>query len=273
MIEYRWASTMAISTQAYVNNLEEIVKRNVKGNFPVDWNEDFITRGLLKNIRNELGYITIDDFQFDNRINWIPYKLSGKPENKFGDIAILVKIHFQDGDNIEGVAFLEAKKRSKDSTKFDMLELSQLERIHSNAPNARVLLYDYFDVNQCAAFIPPQSLPRKGWEYKLSSCAVTLPMNLAIKTKKKDMTLYKFAIPFSYQLLYRYFQGLDLDFDENAIDVAKGYAIEKGLPDYLVAISITYGKLNRLGENVLEPIQINRELYTELGESRFPGLS
>lgn len=81
-------------------------------------NEDFITRSILKEIRNRLDSLVLGDLKERMQIEWLPYKLTGRAENKFGDIALLVNIHHQDGDAIEGVAFLEAKKRDAKKMNF-----------------------------------------------------------------------------------------------------------------------------------------------------------
>lgn len=224
--------------------LENILQEHVKNNYPIDWDEDFITRSILKEIRNRLGSVKIRDFKERMMIKWLPYKLRGRPENKFGDIAILVNIQYQDGDGIEGVAFLEAKKRDINRTRFSAIKIGQLKRIHKNAPSSMVLLYDYNDITQFANFKPRSSMREwYGWlALKPCTCSVVVPTSIVSYNKKKDTTLYKFSLPFSYQLIFRYFQGFDLEFQKTLIKIAKGYASEKGLPTYLVVVSIAYGR-------------------------------
>ena len=252
--------TLIARTMEFVSEIEDILLEHVKNNYPVDWDENFITRSLLKEIRHRLGSVFVADLQHRTRIDWVPYKLSGTPENKFGDIAILVNIRYQDGDGIEGVAFLEAKKRNQKETEFGAIKTEQLENILKNAPSSMMLLYDYDDITQFVDFIPSKGPWLRGWKYKPCTCAVTVPLTLVSNTRKRDMTLYKFSLPFSYQLVFRYFQGLDLEFQKNPIQIAKGYASDKGLPTYLVAVSVAYGKVKP------EVIEFNKELFTEIGE-------
>lgn len=228
----------------FLSELESILKKHVLGNYPVDWNEDFITRSILKGIRERLGSVVFSDIKQKMTIKWLPYKLMGRPENKFGDIAIIVNIRYQDGDGVEGVAFLEAKKRDMKKTKFGAIKIGQLKRIIRNAPSSMVLLYDYDDITQFANFKPKPSA-REWFEWlELKPCtsSVVVPVNIVTHKKKKDTTLYKFSLPFSYQLVFRYFQGFDLEFDKTPMKIAKGYASEKGLPAYLVVVSIAYGR-------------------------------
>jgi hypothetical protein len=233
---------------------------HVKENYRADWDEDFITRSILKGIRQQLHFTKVVGFKDRVRVEWIPYKLSGKAENKFGDIAILVKISYRDGDEIEGVAFLEAKKRKPGNEKFEALKFEQLKRIRRYAPSLMALLYDYNDITQFTDFDPNADERYWGWYYKPCTYAVVVPSNIVIHMKKRDTTLYKFSLPFSYQLIFRYFNGLDLEFGKAPIEIAKGYRIDKGLPTYLVAVSITYGKAEP------EPVNFNRELFSKIEE-------
>jgi hypothetical protein len=70
-----------------------------------DWDEDFITRTILRSLRGI--HVTVqptDDMPVQIEIR--PWKLTGNREATFGDIAILVNISFHDGTCLEGAAFL-----------------------------------------------------------------------------------------------------------------------------------------------------------------------
>lgn len=205
-----------------------------------------------------MNFVEIEGLKREMKINWTAFKLRGKNENKFGDIALLVNIHYHDGDNLEGVAFLEAKKRNKNQTKFGAVKTAQLKRIYKNAPSSMMLLFDYEDITQ---FIETGIfLERWNWlVLKPCTCSVVVPINTILHVRKKDTTLYKFSIPFSYQLFFRYFQGFDLEFRELPIKIAKGYAAHKGVPTYLVIVSIGFG--------IAEPfrdINFNTDLFSKI---------
>ncbi|HBL95524.1 MAG TPA: hypothetical protein DD294_00700, partial [Psychrobacter sp.] len=57
--------------------------------------------------------------------------------------------------------------------------------------------------------------------------------------------LYRYGTPFSLQLAKRYFNGLDLEFDETSKKVATGFLDKFGLPKYIIKINII--------ENGVEP--------------------
>lgn len=228
--------------EALLTNLEKILQQHVKGNFPIDWDENFITRSILKEFRNELNSVKIRGLKRRMQIEWLPFKLQGIPERKFGDIALLINISYQDGDRIEGVAFLEAKKRSANSVKFDAMKITQLRKIYRNAPNSVALLYDYEDITQFVN-TSTKSTINHWYEWKPCTCSVVVPTGIISTIKKRDTSLYKFSIPFSYQLFFRYFHGFDLEFREKQKKIAKGYAKRKGLPTYLVVVSVAFGKV------------------------------
>ncbi|MEW6077587.1 MAG: hypothetical protein AB1724_07240 [Thermodesulfobacteriota bacterium] len=126
-----------------VNILEKIFCDNIRDNFPESYDEDHITYCILSEIRNKLAYIEVDSDLGRISLAWRPWKLKGRFENNFGDIAVLVNIQDNDGLKIEGVGFLEAKKRYKDSGLFDAVKEDQLKRIYNKAPHAMMLLYDF----------------------------------------------------------------------------------------------------------------------------------
>jgi len=238
--------------------MERILQEQVKNSFPIYWDEDFITLNVLREIERKLNVVNIKGFRRRMKIEWTAFKLSGKNENKFGDVALLTNISYQDGDRIEGVAFLEAKKRSKNQTKFEAIKTAQLKRIYKNAPSSMALLFDYEDVTQFAdtgAFAETWS-----WlVWKPCTCSVVVPINTILSVHKKDTTLYKFSIPFSYQLFFRYFQGFDLEFRESSIKTAKGYAADKGVPTYLVVVSVGFGTAEPFRD-----VNFNRNLFSKM---------
>jgi hypothetical protein len=75
------------------------------------------------------------------------------------------------------------------------------------------------------------------------------------------MSLYKFSLPFSYQLFFRYFNGFDLDFTDSALNIAKGFADAKGMPNYVITATISF---NRANDGLTS--RVNNEKYVEFNE-------
>ena len=226
--------------------IEKIVTERVYRNFPIDWDEDFVTRDLLRDLRRirktalhfemEQWYSLPFCWPIWNRlaktilnIEWSAYKQTGTPERLFGDIAVLVFTQYPDGDRVEGVGFLEAKKRNPKNAKFDAIRVNQLRRIVKHAPRASMLLYDYEPVHYCHPWRPWKCLPQ--------TFAAAVPMDLALVTKKRDASLYKFSKPFSAQLLL-YLLGFELERTQRALAIAKGHEDRFGAPRYLLVLRV-----------------------------------
>ena len=243
---------------------EKIVREHVYENFPDQWDEDFITLDLLKRLRKDFNYITLNVLKDVLRIDWQAYKFTGKPEHNYGDIGLLLNIIHRNGDKVQGVAFLEAKKRGQNNLKFPAIKIPQLSKINKMAPHSMVLLYDYEDIT-LFSYLPVEW--KNAWGTYLSitpfTNAVVVPSNLIIRTGKKDTTLYKFSLPLSHQLCFRYFYGLDLEFNPKAIHVATGFSQSKG-PKYLLVINVIHGNLNLDNQNNSFIPNINHENYTEI---------
>ena len=112
----------------FCQGIEELINELVQDTMILHWDEDHITRKLLYGLEQKLNGVVISDL--DNRAVFLtPFKLTKPVEAKFGDIAIVVNVSYDDDDTIEGVAFLEAKRKYKSSSNYDALKWDQLERV------------------------------------------------------------------------------------------------------------------------------------------------
>ena len=239
----------------FCQGIEELINELVKESVVLNWDEDYLTRKLLSQLKQKLNGSLISDLE--NRVVFLtPFKLTKPVEKKFGDIAIIVNIEYGDGDSVEGIAFLEAKKKYKESRNFDALKWEQLERIYDNAPHSQILLYDFRDISEfvstglvskknATASSPMAQLPVTKF--------VTVPINKAIQVRQKNERLYKLSLPLSYQLGYRYMNGFDLDFKNEKLavvkaDFAKNYEnIDLEVPGHLIYIRIVPDKSVKAG--------------------------
>jgi hypothetical protein len=215
--------------------INSVIQR-ILGDNLYNWDEDYITQELLREYRQRFQNIEIRETTKKKIvISSNAYKLRKKllAEQKFGDIALIVRIQYSD-HLVEGVAFLEAKKRTEKSRAFSAIKDEQLGRIYKNAPHACLLLYDYESIHDSNDY--------KLQSYRARSSgslhAVTLPISVAIGSKLKDTKLYRFSHPLSHQILTRYFCGLDLEFNQEALDIAKGYDRNTGSPQFLLVVSV-----------------------------------
>lgn len=251
----------------FTGRIEEVIRTSISNHSPHEWDEDFITRSLLSDLRNELKCVNLVGRNFTSNINWQIYKLKGTFENNFGDIALVINISYKDGTSIHGAAFLEAKKRDWRKTTFSAMKTNQAKKILKNAPRSQYLLYDYEEITD---FISGTQSPedidhpfynrRYGIQFSRVTRAVCVPLNLAIATGYKDTLLYRHSYPLSMMLSNRYFQGLDLEFDEISKKIATGFLNKFGLPKFVLKVDIF--------ENGTEPVEqsliINQSEYEQL---------
>lgn len=258
---------MESSLDEFTGWIENTIRNSISGLTGHEWDEDFITRKLLSDLRDEINGICFISDDRKSKIDWQIYKLKGTFENKFGDIALIVNISHKDGTDLHGAAFLEAKKRDWRKTSFSAMKIPQAKRILKNAPRSQYLLYDYEEItNFLLASSYQEELRhyhyRRGSQIPFSAVtrAVCVPINLALETGNKDTLLYRHGTPLSLQLASRYFNGLDLEFDEISIKVATGFLDKFGLPEYVIKIDII--------ENGIEPkenqLRVNQANYSQI---------
>ena len=134
-----------------------------------------------------LSYTQVEFLTTFNNIFITAFKQKGDTKNKLGDIPFVLDITYKDGDNIKGVVFLEAKKRYQGTNEYSAIKFDQIERIYSNAPSARLLLYNYsYMSNLAPTGLDSSRGNSSGILPKIPStyCSV-LPASLAIHIKNK----------------------------------------------------------------------------------------
>ncbi len=92
---------------------------------------------------------------------------------------------------------------------------------------------------------------------------MTVPIKTILAIEKSDTSIYKFSVPFSQQLLFRYFQAFDLEFREAPIRIVKGFASKLGCPKYLAVVSV--------GMEEVQPsrdISFNRDVFTAIKDQK-----
>lgn len=141
-----------------------------------------------------------------------------------------------------------------------------MKRINDNAPRARLLLYDYEPI---VKFVPAYYEDIHYYRRTFNSLrviptthSVAVPLNLAIEVNNYDTKLYKFGIPFSHQITFRYMNAQDLEFEKTALDASKGFADRKNLSKYVLVITI--GPEDRTNQ---PDITVNTEAYELLTPS------
>lgn len=216
------------------------------------WHEDTITRDVLRTIK-----VCLKDplylFFLGKPIKWNIYKATrtNNLEQKFGDIAFLVKLIFSESDFIEGAYFLEAKRFYFDSNNYQSIDFDNARKYIKYSHAHNFLLYT---INH----IKPLDYYRN---------VLTLPTQHIIAYKSKSKDIEKGAEDFT-TLLERLFRGYHLDYRENVIDDAKGYVSNTGQKfKYLINIAIPMNQELDFEEQV-KLSDINHENYAEFNEPK-----
>jgi len=161
-------------------------------------------------------------------------------EKKYGDIGLILDIRFSDGSRHLGVGILEAKKRYINGGKFEGFRFEQARDINNNAPFSFFLLYDYQPANQSWRDVDLSFRESViGGQVAWHTQAIVVPSSIVVAKKRLDVDLYKFALPLSYQLCFRYFRGFDLHYADTlqeALEYARTQQVE-----YLLAVTVAHG--------------------------------
>ena len=229
-----------------------------------NWNEDYITLSILKELRRNFRQVTIKYSKnkfIHVKTNFLKFNRKLKAEEKYGDIAILINLSYDDGISLEGVGLLEAKRFYQDKKSFSAINQDQLRRINENAPHAFLMLYDYERIDKNQTFKNYLLIKKKFFQSPLY--ASLIPINIARNFPKIERDIYRFSTAFSYQFAYRYMHGLDLEFTNEIIQAAKGYQVaEINPPQYVIQVSIKHTKDDKEIDLVLP--EVNLENFTKI---------
>jgi len=248
---------------ALAEKVERLVNIKVNEGFLHDVDENTVTNNILIELRTALKHARVTDLSDILTINCEAYKYRKPLEIDYGDICVIVQINYSDGSSIEGVGVLEAKIRYRSTGAFSAFKLRQIQRIYKNAPNSYVLLYDYESaLLTCSNIdIPYRQICEVCYPHRPKDThAIVIPTNIILNKRTLNKDVYKFALPFSYQLCYRYFLGLDLNFAKRPVTSAVDFATRRP-HRFLMTIGIAHG--DRPSDRVPLPA-IDEALYTRL---------
>ena len=197
-----------------LSKADNIIRNAIKSCHPRDWDEDFITRTWLRKLRNNLQQL---HFPSGKRIRavWDAYKMNGKLEQDNGDVAFIIKITFKNNNEMMGVGFLEAKRLYEKSSQYDALKRGQLRNMVSNSSSHYLLLYDYEEQKISSSICSCGMC--KHFHYN-KAIGVVVPTAHALSYDIKDRGLANIGHRLSEQILYRFFNGLDLNFDQELVN-------------------------------------------------------
>lgn len=227
-----------LSFSNWLKRTEQVITEALGEILERDWDENDATKSWMRALRRELKDVEVTDLGRPYAMEWDTLKLTGKPENLYGDIAVLVRIDYPNGVRTEGVGFIEAK-RIYESGDYDQLKSDQLERMLNGTAYHRLGLYDQTPIEEApyglaghglASALNKMRESRPPWN-RVVAAVVPTPVALKMKGKGRG-DLHPASLPLSYQLCARYLGGYDLDYSPNLIDAVK--AGDKGAPKWLL---------------------------------------
>lgn len=234
------------------------------------WKEDAITIDVIKRVRAVLDGAQIEGDSRTARIVARAFKADGAVEEKYGDIAVLLRITYRDGQVLQGVAFYEAKRRDWDKNTLPAATKKQLAAMHRATYDGRLLVFDRDRVVSALAetsYAPWWDRYRRIGDPMVAPVthALAIPLGPVLETARFDTSLYKFGTPFGCQLVLRNLQGLDLDHHASRLHAANGYAERMDVPTIRVSARVVLvvgvGKgphapeLPDVNPNLLRPIE------------------
>ncbi|WP_139291693.1 hypothetical protein [Moritella viscosa] len=241
------------------HDLDKIISLTLRRCVDGDWDEDFITRSMLSNIRDCFSEIHLIKDQEMGRpsVCQIQAYKNRKVDNyepDYGDIGIIVRLNLGKGKILEGVALLEAKRiytpdeniDDVPSPIFKALKFDQLSKHTANTSNHRTVLYDFHDKGL-----------RRVYSVK------TLPSQHMLVANVKDRSIYPLTEDFSYSLVHRYMCGYELNYETEIIEGFKGNTTKEAAKRYLLELDFCseedFDKGNdSIGKN------INSDMYRPL---------
>ena len=192
------------------------------------WSENYITTRVLGAVERAGTELSWDEL--NQKIVWEGYKLNGKNETTFGDIAVFVRVRLLDDRYLEGVAFYEAKRQYFDANGkvkgFKAARSNQFLTISESSSSSNVLLYD----------VDPT---------KKNACATSVPTKFMNE-------LAEAKYPFAGRILHRYgenwlsflganLKGFGLDFSSDSVQAIKDIAATDDAP--FAVMNVAVGKM------------------------------
>ncbi|WKZ40609.1 MAG: hypothetical protein QY328_00980 [Anaerolineales bacterium] len=221
-----------------VNRLQDYVDKTVQRCPDVDWDENSLSFQVIKAIR-----VVLDGYVLPNtnlsKFGIEAYKLTGKAEQKHGDIAIVVSKSFDNGYPISGVGFYEAKVSSLDGYYYPSFSIQQLRRLVTSTPKLSYLLYErqaqIADTQEWATL--SGKLESRFQEQKFFTRVVDA--NLVKQYKDLAGAAYNMSQSFGYHFVYKILSGRELDYSRPPIDTIRRWLkITRRASALVVSISV-----------------------------------
>jgi hypothetical protein len=251
----------------FERELEKSITQTIDNCYPAGWQENSISEAILKTLKK-----FFDEFKYYDpltgltKIEFVAYKLSGKPETDFGDIALLTTIRFDNGKKLKGVANFEAKKRLPDTFNYrGQSRDTQYTTICRNTPYAQLLLYDFEPITQ-------HIRPIVGIEYAeeyhqvqyghfTHAKCTNLPLYMVAGEGNVSRNHLRHSRILTEQLCRRIFYGVDLHYSDDIVNAILNFDTQHH-PMFVATIAVTHGNTEITDDR--DRFDIPERLYTRI---------
>lgn len=230
------------------NRLQESVDKVVQQCPDVDWDENFLSYKVINAIRVVLDGYVLPDTNL-SKFDVEAYKLTGKPEQSHGDIAIVVSKSLDNGySTISGVGFYEAKASSLHGSDYPAFHIQQLRRLVTNTPKLSYLLYErsakIADTQEWAT-VKITNSHAQDWDTLLRAAQKkkfftrVVDANLVKQYKHLEGAAHNMSQSFGYHFVHKILSGRDLDYSRPPIDTIRRWLkITRRTNALVVSISV-----------------------------------
>lgn len=226
--------------KSLIFSVEELLQKTAQHLFPDNWDNEEAAALLCRSAASYLDTKTVEAFGTPLHLRALSYK-NVSEEKRFCSIGIHVTITFQDRQELSGMSFYDLHLRDPHKHTFSSIRMNHLRSINAHAHQARLLLVDYEPVPIQSMAVGPDFLvggsPHSWHHWMPVTNAAAVPVEAVIQLGEKSRALYKMALPFSYQMVFRHPFGLDLQHNEAALNILTGKKIERGNPSHILQVS------------------------------------
>jgi hypothetical protein len=208
---------------------------------PTEWDENHLSILVVQSIREVLrraGQIELETGVL--RLAVEAYKFTGTPERCHGDIAVAIHHFLDDGREITGLGFYEAKAADMNG-RYPAFKLRQLKRLFSATPRLSLLLYERMYSTATSEPFGLGIAPHSRSDRQTRRVrARTVGANIVTHLKDPGRSAELYAESFGFHFVSRYLTGRDLDYSRSPAESLNRWLQKtKRAPPIVIALAVS----------------------------------
>lgn len=278
-IDYRKEFDPIRTPSELSSRIQEAINRILTNCPDCDWNEDLLTFKVIEELRFILeGYkLPKIESPFEGaKFDFEAYKLTGKTEQKHGDIAFIITRLFSDNPKpVSGVAFYEAKAsgaHNYETYSFPSFSIQQLRRLVTSTPKLNYLFYSkesrrYNSTRWPGYHEDKDKNERWGIYTGPKANAITVDANFLKQFRDVNSALTNVGESFGTHFVERVLSGKDLDYSRNVDQTIRRWLkVTRRASPLIISVSI-YEDPNQTFCAQLELPGLEKVTFPEIGSS------